>query len=238
MALSHIVLHAALCNAALRLKPESQLALHVVVSDRINRDTLDQTFHVVRENGNEAVVEFDIPWGTYRATLDMKLAHANCGAIKYFGVISDHNRVLGVSMEQGRPQNMVPALVMGTAPFAFSYVSPTVVAFDASTACNAQVSDPLDAAIVTENDEDGYYASIFLNPTLAQHYPAVVAVRLTDSHAGFHYIRVPAKILRYVGRGSWPSTVTLNANEDLIDYVADKPEDTLLCPKMYQTMAQ
>ena len=236
MALSHVVMHVALCNSALRLKPQTELPLHVVVTDRINRDAVDQKFRVVRENGNTVAVEYDVPWGIYRAKLDMKLQHTTCSAYSYFDVLSDHNRTVSVSLEEGRPKNIVPALVMGSAPFAFSYVQPTVVAFDKSTACNSTVNDPLDAGIVTENDGDGYYASVFPNAALAQHAPAVVAVRLTDSHSGYHYIRVPAKILNYVGMGGWPSSVLLNVNEDVIDYVADKPEDTLLCPHMYQTI--
>ncbi len=64
MALSHIVMHIGLCNSALRLKPQTELPVHVVVTDRINRDVLDQNFKVVRENGNDADIEFDIPWGS------------------------------------------------------------------------------------------------------------------------------------------------------------------------------
>lgn len=238
MALSHIVMHVALCNPAIRLKPQTALPLHVVVTDRINREVIDQNFRVFRENGNVINVEYEVPWGIYRARLDMKTNNAICGAYSYFDVLADHNRTVTVSLDEGRPRNLVPALVMGSAPFSFSYVQPTVVAFDKSTACNGQVGDPIDAGIVTENDGDGYYASVFPNAALAQHAPAVVAVRLTDSHAGYHYIRVPAKFLGYVGLGAWPSSVQLNVNEDLIDYVADKPEDTLLCPHMYQTITQ
>lgn len=236
MALSHIVLHAALCNSALRLKPQTVLPLHVIVTDRIRRDVVDQTFRVVRENGNEGTSEFDIPWGIYRVSLNMKLRNTACTAVSYFTVMADRPRTLTVSMHEGPPRNVVPALVMGSAPLAFSYVQPTVVAFDKSLACNAGVGDPLDAGIVMENDSDAYYASIFPNPTLIAHAPPVIAVRLTDSHGGYHYIRVPAKFLQYAGRTAWPSTVSLNVNEDVIDYVADKPEDTLLCPHMYQVI--
>jgi hypothetical protein len=236
MALSHIVMHAALCNAALRLKTQSELPVRVVLTDRLNRDVLDQTFKAYRDNGNDVPLEFDVPWGTYRAVVTTKAGRTPCGAVQYFTVLADHNRVLNVSLADGSPKAPVPALVMGTAPFAFSYVQPTVVAFDKSVACNGPVGDPLDAGIQTQNDSDGYYASIMPNAMLAQHGPVVIAVRLTDSHGGYHYIRVPAKILGY--SGGWPSSANLNVNEDVIDYVADKPEDTLLCPKMYETSAQ
>ncbi len=219
-------------------KSKLSLPLHLAVTDRINRDAVNQTFQLVRENGNESAVEFDIPWGIYRARVSVKVPHGTCSSLVYFSVLADHNRTLAVAPQMGPVQNDVPALVMGTAPFSFSYVQPTVVVFDKSVACKGAVGDPLDAGVVTENDEDAYYASVFDTPVLAQHQPVVVAVRLTDSHAGYHYIRVPAKVLRYVGMGSWPSSVSLNVNEDIIDYVADKPEDTLLCPRMYQTMTQ
>jgi hypothetical protein len=236
MALSHIVMHVGLCNAALRLKSQTELPLRVVVTDRINRDVIDQKFRAFRDNGNQATVDFDVPWGIYRVRLSMKAPRITCSGIAYFTVLADHDRTLSPSMQDGAPRNAVPALVMGTAPLAFSYVQPTVVAFDKSLACNAAVPNSLDAGIVTENDSDGYYAAVFPNNTLVAHAPPVIAVRLTDSHGGYHYIRVPAKFMRYVGMSSWPSSVELNVNEDLIDYVADKPEDTLLCPRMYQTI--
>jgi hypothetical protein len=236
MALSHIVMHVALCNAALRLKTQSRLAVRVVLTDRLNRDVLDRTFTAYRDNGNDVPLEFDVPWGTYRASVKTTAGRTPCSAVQYVTVLSDHNRVVNVSLSEGSGKAVVPALVMGTAPFAFSYVQPTVVAFDKSVACNGPVGDPLDAGIETQNDSDGYYAAISPNATLAQHGPVVVAVRLTDSRGGYHYIRVPAKILGY--SGGWPSSANLNVNEDVIDYVADKPEDTLLCPKMYETTAQ
>jgi hypothetical protein len=233
MALSHIVLHLALCNAALRLKAQSELPVHVSITDKIGRSMLDQTFHAYREEGNEVPVEFDIPWGTYRADIKMPVPHAPCSAVTYFTVLMDHNRTLDVSLQEHPAPQPVPTLIMGSAPFSFSYVDPTVVAFDKGTACNAQVGDPIDAGIVTQNDSDGYYASVVPNAVLMQHAPAVLAVRLTDSHGGYHYIRVPPKVFGFSYR--WPSSAKFDVNEDAIDYVADKPEDTLLCPKMYFT---
>ncbi|HZZ64260.1 MAG TPA: hypothetical protein VFE17_02060 [Candidatus Baltobacteraceae bacterium] len=238
MALSHIVLHVALCNPALRAKPGTALPLHVVVTDKIHRDIIDQNYTIVRENGNEGTVEFDIPWGMYRAKLDMHAHGATCSAVDYFTVLADHPRTVSISLQQGPVNTVVPALVMGSAPIAFSYVQPTVVALDKSVTCNGPVGDPLSAPIVMENDADAYYATVFPSAILTQHGPPVVAVRLTDSHAGYHYIRVPAKFLQYAGMTPWPSSVSLNVNEDVIDYVADKPEDTLLCPHMYQVITQ
>jgi hypothetical protein len=61
-----------------------------------------------------------------------------------------------------------------------------------------------------------------------------VAVRLKDSHGGYNYIRVPGEFLG-MSLG-WPSTGTFNVNEDVIDWIADKPEDTMLCPRLYKTI--
>lgn len=234
MALSHIVMHLALCNQALRLKTQTELPVQVSVTDKIGRSILDQKFRAYRDNGNEVPVEFDIPWGTYRAAVKMPVAHAPCSAVTYFTVLPDHNRTLDISLQAHASPQPVPTLIMGTAPFAFSYVDPTVVAFANGTACNSQVGDPLDAGIVTQNDSDGYYASVLPNAQLIQQRgPAVLAVRLTDSHGGYHYIRVPPKVFGFSYR--WPSSAKFDVNEDAIDYVADKPEDTLLCPRMYET---
>jgi hypothetical protein len=118
---------------------------------------------------------------------------------------------------------------MGSLPFSFSYVQPTVVALDKTAACNGPVGNSLDAGIATIDDSDGYYASI-PNAALAHNAPPVIAIRMTDSHGDYHYIRVPPK---YTQSGPW--TVKMDVSEDVIDYVADKPEDTLLCPRFYVT---
>lgn len=233
MALSHVVLHIALCNSALRLKTQTAMQLHVNVVDRINRNIVDQDFRVVRENGNDANVAFDMPWGVYRASVGLKARKITCSAVQYFAVAMDHNRNLNLSLAERPSMPIVPALVYGAAPFAFAYVQPTVVLFDRNVKCGAAVGDPLSAAIDSQNDSDGYYASITPTRDLIQHQPVVVAVRLTDSRGNYHYVKVPTNFMTF--SASWPSAGTLNANENLIDYVADKPEDTLLCPKFYET---
>ena len=238
MALSHVILQVALCNSALRLKPQTELPLQVVVTDKINRDIVAQKFRVVRENGNDVSVGFDIPWGLYHAKLAMNYQRISCGASQYFTVLADHNRSLAMSLQEGPPKTLAPAMVLGGLPFAFSYVEPTVVAFDKSVACNGPVGDPLDVGIVTQNDSDGYYADIYPNATLAQHAPPVIAVRMTDTHGGYHYIRVPARFSRDLTAHGGLSSMKLDVSEDVIDYVADKPEDTLVCPRGYVTEIQ
>lgn len=234
MPLSHIVMQVALCNSMLRLKPGTPVGVRVQITDRVNRTIYKHAFRMQRDIGNTVPVEFDIPWGIYRATVQTAAAHTTCGATTYFAAIQGLNRTLAVSVQHDAPPGPAPELVYGSAPFSFSYVQPTVLLFDKSDTCNGPIGNPIDADVVTQNDSDGYYASVFPSAAMQQHWPVVIAVRLTDSHGGYHYIHIPTKMLGY--SGGWPSAVTLNVNEDLIDYVADKPEDTLLCPKMYETI--
>lgn len=233
MALSHIVMHLVLCNSASRLGPQAELPVHVVVTDKINRDVIDQTARVSRFEGNTSSVEFDIPWGLYRAVVQMRAGRATCAGVQYFSVPPDHNRALTVQLQDGKASTPVPTIITGTAPFSFSYVQPTVMVFSHDTKCNGPVGSPIDVKIDQEIDNDGYYASVYPSPALVSGGPYVVAVRLTDSHGGYHYVRVPAEFLGLSER--WPSMGQFDVTEDVVDYVADKPEDTLLCPRMYKT---
>jgi hypothetical protein len=234
MALSHIVMHFALCNAAARLGPQAELPTHIVITDKINRDVVDQTAHVARYEGNTNSAEFDVPWGIYRASVTMKAGKATCSTVQYFSVQPDHNRTLTVHLQDGpNPPVMVPTIITGTAPFAFSYVEPTVIVFTADTKCNGPVGNPVDVNIDQETDNDGYYASVFPSAALAGKGPFVLAVRLKDSQGGYHYVRVPAEFLGMSPR--WPSMGQFDVTEDVVDYVQDKPEDTLLCPRLYKT---
>lgn len=234
MALSHVILHVALCNAAVRMKAQTAMLVHVSVVDRINRNAVDQDFRIVREDGSTATLAFDMPWGVYRANVEMKAGKTSCYAAKYFAVVVDHNRTLDLTLHKNRSRPIVPALIYGAAPFAFAYVTPTVEVFDKSVKCNGPVGDPLDAGVVTQNDADGFYATITPTRDLAAHAPLVVAVRLTDSRGDYHYIKVPTNFISF--SSIWPSSGTINANENIIDYMTGKPEDTLLCPRLYETI--
>ena len=233
MALSHIVMHFALCNAAARLGPQAELPVHVTVTDKINRDVIDQTSKVIRYEGNTSSVEFDIPWGIYRATVEMRAGKTTCSAVQYFAVLVDHNRSVTVHLQDRRVLQPVPTLIMGTAPFAYSYVQPTIMVFANDTKCNGPVGTPLDVNIEQDSDSDAYYASVYPAPQLAQAGSHVIAIRMKDSQGGYHYVRVPGNFLGLSAQ--WPSLGQMNVSEDVIDYVSDKPEDTLLCPRLYET---
>jgi hypothetical protein len=227
-------LHIALCNADLRLPPETPFTAHVLVVDRIGRHTVDQSFPIMRETQGVSSVSWDMPWGEYLLTTTVRGHGVTCSGRQYFGVLVNHNREIDVSVHE-RPQPLrVPALVMGTSPFAFSYVQPTVELFDKTTKCNGPIGTPLDADVVMENDEDGYYGYVYPTRTLLAHAPVVVAVRLTDSSGGYKYIHIPTDFLGY--STAWPSSGELDINDGLIDSIAAKPEDTLICPHFYETI--
>lgn len=235
MDLSHIALHISLCNAVARASASRNVPVRITVVDKLNRPQVEQTFQVEPGSGSSARYEFDLPFGLYRMTLDAKAGKSPCSAVEYFSVLSGHNRSLDVTLKDGRASTpQVPMLVDGESPFSFSYVQPTLVIFGKDVKCDGPVGNPVSADIRLVSDSDGYYASIFPNQALAQVMPAVVAMQMKDSQGGFHYVRLPGQV--YFSR--WPSMIRFNVSEDVIDYVADKPEDTLLCPRMYKTTVQ
>ncbi len=235
MGLSHIALHVSLCSSVARVAASRNVPLRAVVTDKLDRPQIQQTFVVEPGTGKTARFEFDLPFGMYRLTMQTQGGNAPCGAVEYFTVLNGHDRTLAVNLQDGRAVNpVVPMLVDGESPFSFAYVQPTLMVFGKTAKCDGPVGDPVTADIRVQSDSDGYYASIFPNQALADASPAVVAMQLKDSQGGFHYVRLPGQV--YFSR--WPSLLTFNVSEDVIDYVADKPEDTLLCPRMYKTSVQ
>lgn len=235
MDLSHVALHVSLCSTVARAAAAREVPVQVRITDRLNRPTLEQTFQVQPGSANPARLEVDLPFGTYRLAMNAKVKNNTCSAVEYFTVLAQHNRSVDVTLREGRVSNIpVPMIVMGESPFSFAYVQPTLMLFGKQAKCNGPVGDPVAADIHVESDSDGYYASIYPNPALVQASPAVVAMQLKDSQGGYHYVRIPGP----VSFSSWPTLLNFNVSEDVIDYVADKPEDTLLCPRMYKTTVQ
>jgi hypothetical protein len=206
--------------------------LRVQVTDKLDRPQVQQTFQIEPGMGNTPRFEFDLPFGIYKIALNAKAGNAVCSAEDYFTVLTGHDRSLNVTLQSGHvPNPAVPMLVAGESPFSFAYVQPTLMLFGKSAKCNGPVGDPVNADIHVTSDSDGYYAELFPNEALAQASPVVIAMQMKDSQGGYHYVRLPGD----VGFGRWPGYIHFNVNEDVIDYVADKPEDTLLCPRMYKT---
>jgi len=60
-----------------------------------------------------------------------------------------------------------------------------------------------------------------------------VALRLTDTTGGYHYIRIPADFPP--APNAWPTYERFNLTMNIADFAASKPEDTLLCPRLFET---
>ncbi|HLI97818.1 MAG TPA: hypothetical protein VKT72_17245 [Candidatus Baltobacteraceae bacterium] len=232
MALSHIVMHLALCNAAARLGPQTQLPVRVVVTDKINRDVVDEKTTIPRDENDDGVAEFDIPWGIYRATVTMRAGRATCSSHQYVAVMADHNRSITVHLQDTPTPVPAPVILEGTAPVEYAYTQPTIVFFGKDTKCNGAVGNTLNVTEDQETDEDAYYSTVYPTLSLLQQVPTL-AVRLTDTRGGYHYVHLPSNFLTFSGR--WADLGEFDITDDLIQYLADKPEDTLLCIHGYET---
>jgi hypothetical protein len=232
MDLSHIALHVSLCNAVAQASMARKVPLRVTVTDKLDRPQVQQTFQIVPGMGKTPRFEFDLPFGIYKIAMTAKVGATTCSSVDYFTVLTGLNRSLNVSLQNGHAAiPIAPMLVAGESPFSFAYVQPTLMLFGKSAKCNGPVGDPVNADIRVTSDSDGYYAQVWPTATLAQAVPLVIAMQMKDSQGGYHYVRLPGDI----GFGRWPGYIHFNVNEDVIDYVADKPEDTLLCPRMFKT---
>jgi hypothetical protein len=235
MGLSHIALHVTLCRSAATLSQKTPLALRVVLAYARRDPAMDRVFPIHRESDGTAVVEFDASQGVYRLTADLQ--KPRCGAMQFVAVLPDHDRDVSVKLEQGaRPAAMVPAIspaiVAGDSP---AYEQPTVVLFTGTLACNAPVGRFASDPIVSESGAQGYYASIFSLAGIADPKSRTAALRLTDSSGGYHYIRLP---MYYPSSPqAFASFERLNVTDDVLQYAAGKPEDTLLCPPLLRTSA-
>ncbi|HZT13201.1 MAG TPA: hypothetical protein VFA29_10385 [Candidatus Baltobacteraceae bacterium] len=228
MALSHIVMHVALCSSVVRQAANRNVPFRVVLKDRLDRVAFDQSFLVEHGEKREARAEFDLPFGVYRA----ELSTPSCTAEQYFSVLPEVNRGVQISLQDGQVGNVpVPAIVQGTAPFEFSYAQPVVMVFPRSLKCKDPIPDPLQAQIDMDNEPNSYYATIYPTPLLQRNAPVTLVVRLNDSHGGYQYLRVPiGDDVGYLTR--WPALGQVNVTSDLIDALAGQPEDTLLCLRM------
>jgi hypothetical protein len=235
MALSHIVMHLALCNAAARLGPKAQLPVRVVVTDKIKRVVVDEKTTIPRYEGDDGVAEFDIAWGVYRSVITMRAGKTTCSSSQYFAVLPDHNRSITVHLQDAASPQPIPTILEGAAPVEYAYTQPSVVFFDKSAKCDGPVGTPIDIAEDVETDDDAYYSTVYPSLSLLQQDPTV-AIRIKDTRGGYHYVRLPKNFLTFSGR--WANLSQFDITDGLVQYLADKPEDTLLCIKGYETTTE
>lgn len=232
MPLSHIVMHVALCASVAREAANRDVPVRIVLTDKLKRTAFDQKFVIERGTRTQAPIEFDVPFGLYLA----QVSTSTCGAYEFLSVIQDVNREYSISLQPGHagPPAYAPAIVQGTAPFEYAYTQPTVMVFPRSVQCGSPIGDPLNANIDIENSSNSYYATIYPSPELQRNAPVTLAVRFNDSHGGYQYLRVPVgDSVGYLT--PWPVLGQLNVSAGLIDELAGKPEDTLICVRMYKT---
>jgi len=113
-------------------------------------------------------------------------------------------------------------------------VQPTFVLFDKSAVdCGKPIPQPLQSDISVENDQDAYYATF--TSVSGSGGPQLLALRLRTTTHQYHYVRLPIPFP--VPWGGWPTSITFNVTEDMVDGLAGEKTGTLLCPKLWQTSA-
>ena len=232
VALEHIVMHVALCKAVARLAPRTTVAMRVVVSDKRGVASVDRVIQFQRGTADKAPVEFDSSWGIYR--VEFAVPKYRCGGAEFISVLPDHDRNLNVALSDYFVNLQVPiVLVTGSLPISFAYVQPTVVTFSPQVACNGAVTDPTPSGIDNQIEQDAYYSTVRTPALYVQPKSVTVALQLKDASGGYHYLRIHWKI--EPGRYAWPNGFQINIDDAAIDFAAQAPEDTLLCPRAYLT---
>jgi hypothetical protein len=231
---AHVILHVGLCNAIVRVPAETTIALRVRVTDRFGKPEIDRVYRVDRGDETEAVVEFDSAFGIY--SLDVEAPKYGCSASDYLFFIAGLDRSVSEKLsDPPAPPPSKPVLLSGTAPQSFLYVQPTFVLFEKSQAiCNKPLPPALATNVTVENDQDGYYAWLYGDPSAAPG-SQLLAVRLRTPTHQYHYVRIPIGFpIPWAG---WPQSIQFDINEAMIDDLAGDPIDTLLCPKLWRTSA-
>ena len=230
---AHIVLHVTLCNAMVRLSPQTSIAMNVRLVDHTGRRATGGTYAVERGDGNVRMVEFDAPRGNFR--MDISAPKYTCNALDYISVLSEHNRHIAETLSDGPPPDTHPMLLEGTAPPSFLYVAPTFVMLDKDLPCKGPIDEPLPSHIVVENDQDAYYVWMYSDPSIDQRGRVQIALRLATVTGEYHYIRIKVPFPEpWTG---FPSVIQFNVEEQDLDSMAGEPTDVLLCPKLFRTSA-
>lgn len=234
MALSHIVMHLTLCSAAARLKTQAGLPVHITVLDKIDREVVDETVRVATSGAADSTAEFDIPWGLYLAEASLRAGRTQCAGAQFLSVIADHNRQLSVTLRSTPAALPVPVIIQGDVPAEYSYTQPQVVLFGKGAKCNDPVGAPIDANIDQEDDDQAFYASLYPSASLLQNGPVTPALKLEDSAGGYHYVKIPNNFIQFGARR--PGLSEIDIKDELIQFIAGKPEDTLLCFRTFETI--
>jgi hypothetical protein len=235
-ALVHVFLHLGLCNAVAQAPPETIVPMHVTMNYRVGGAEIDKVFRETRGTGTQAVIEFDVPRSLYRLQVDVP--KYRCGVSDFVDVLPATNREVTETLVDGGAPAPKPVTIMdGTAPMSFVYTKPTFVVFDSSVTCDKPIGPLVPTQIDVQYGQGAYYASFYnsIEP-LPRGRGLTVALRLRTTTGLAHYVHLPIPFP--LGWSGWPSSVTFNVTEDMIDGLATEKTDTLLCPKLWETSVQ
>jgi len=218
-----------LCNASVGHGMHPVKAVHVELDSRARQPEINQMFPITSTTPD---IEFDASRGIYLLTVSEP--KSTCGAAEFVDVIPGGNRSIDLTMKPHGAQRprTPPTLFSGTTPLGFNYAAPTVVLLQGPLQCNQSIGNPITMNSFTENDDDSYYVSIFSYESAVGVKP-LTALRLTDNSGGYHYVRMTIPLSS--AYQAWPNEARFDVDQDMIDYVVDKPEDTYLCPHLYRT---
>ena len=234
--LAHVFLHVGLCNSIAKLPATAPIAMHVRLSFQKGEPPFDQTFKILRGEGQAAVLEFDAGRGVYRLQVETAKV-GGCSAVRYLDIMPDQNRRVDVTLDDLPQPPPQPTLLMeGSAPTSFLYLKPTYVLFDKSAVCDKPIPAPLPSHIDVDYDQGAYYLAMYGDPSLVGANP-LFALRLRTPTGLAHYVRIKLPFDIVGVWNGWPSNVHFNIDEDMIDEFATQKPDTLLCPKLWSTSA-
>ena len=229
--LSHIFLHIVFCGAIARAPSGATIPMHVSMTYHNGVAALDKVYNVTHD-GNDAVIEFDVPAGVYRLIVDApKYA---CSRIDYLHVLDGLNRnVTETLADPPPPPQANVSLFDGAAPASFSYLKPTFVFFESGLTCNQPITSPVAVRSNVEYDPGSYHLWLYSDPALLAKGPLVAALRIPTTTGTAHYLRV--KLPFPTPWYGWPGSYQLDIKEDIIDIYATAKVDVLLCPKIFET---
>ena len=230
---AHVILHLGLCNAMLKMPPDSSTTVHVRTVDRINRPHVDQDFALKRYTDSTAPIEFDTPPGLYE--IEISVPQYRCSAADFLFFIDQHNRTITEQLTDGIARPQQPVLLDGIAPPSFLYLSPTYVLFDKNAPCDKPVPDPIPARVTVEDDQDSFYVWLYSDPSLVARGPLTVALQLQTPTGDDHYIRI--KVPFPVPWEGLPEQIQFNVTDNEIDWLSGQPTGVLLCPRLFRTSA-
>lgn len=234
LGLAHVALNIGLCSSMARKPAATPLAIHVRITDSQRTARVNKTFTFRRGTDPHTVIALDMERGTYR--LELSAPKFNCGVSDWLVFWPDLDRTVNETLRDGRARPTQPLLILGTLPQSFQTSEPTYLLFDKNAvACNKPIAQPLPADIVSEQDQDAYYAWISPTASIAAKGmdSATIALRLKTPQGDYHYIRIPYKFPQpWEG---WPQTIQFNIKEEELLFIQGEPVDTLLCPHFFRT---